>query len=37
MADIPATVYVLDDDPSVSEAIGDLLAAVGLKVGFRDA
>lgn len=32
MAEAPATVYVLDDDLSVSEAIGDLLAATGLNV-----
>lgn len=31
MAEVSATVYVLDDDLSVSEAIGDLLAAIGLK------
>ena len=32
MAKVSATVYVLDDDLSVSEAIGDLLAATGLHV-----
>ncbi len=32
MAEVSTTVYVLDDDLPVSEAIGDLLAASGLKV-----
>jgi FixJ family two-component response regulator len=32
MAEVSTTVYVLDDDLLVSEAIGDLLAATGLKV-----
>jgi FixJ family two-component response regulator len=32
MADATATVFVVDDDPSVRSALGDLFASVGLRV-----
>src|SRR5258708_23826030 len=35
MADAPATVIVIDDDPGVREALGSLLRSVGLQANLH--